>query len=97
MREAEPGRGPEQLYPPGEALTHEPSSHAASRFSRARRRLGRVQLLQPLRQRDFALLWSGMTISMLGDGVYFVAIAWQVLRISNSPAALSVVGVAWTR
>jgi DHA3 family tetracycline resistance protein-like MFS transporter len=37
-----------------------------------------------------------MTISMLGDGVYFVAIAWQVLRISNSPAALSVVGVAWT-
>ena len=96
MREAEPGRGPEQLYPPGEALTHEPSSHAASRFSRARRRLGRVQLLQPLRQRDFALLWSGMTISMLGDGVYFVAIAWQVLRISNSPAALSVVGVAWT-
>src|SRR5918999_4083927 len=95
MGEAEAGRGPGQPYPPGDALAHEPGSHAASRFSRARRRLGRIQLLQPLKLRDFSLLWSGMTISMLGDGVYFVAIAWQVLRISNSPAALSAVGVAW--
>jgi MFS family permease len=96
MGEAEAGRGPEQLYPPGDTLAHEPGSHAASRSSNARRKLGRVQLLQPLKLRDFSLLWSGMTISMLGDGVYFVAIAWQVLRISNSPAALSAVGVAWT-
>ncbi len=96
MGEAEAGRGPEQLYPPGDTLAHEPSSHAASRSSRTRRKFGRFQLLQPLKLREFFLLWSGMTISMLGDGVYFVAIAWQVLRISNSPAALSVVGVAWT-
>jgi MFS family permease len=61
-----------------------------------RRKLGSFQLLQPLRLRDFSLLWSGMTISMLGDGVYFVAIAWQVLRLSDSPVALSIVGVAWT-
>jgi MFS family permease len=56
----------------------------------------RVTLLTPLRQRDFALLWSAMTVSLIGDGIYFVAIAWQVYALSNAPTALSVVGVAWT-
>jgi MFS family permease len=37
-----------------------------------------------------------MTVSMLGDGIYFVAIAWQVYELSNAPTALSAVGVAWT-
>jgi MFS family permease len=56
----------------------------------------RMTLLTPLRERDFALLWSGMTVSLIGDGIYFVAIAWQVYALSNAPTALSVVGVAWT-
>jgi len=55
----------------------------------------RVRILQPLRIRDFALLWTGMTVSFLGDGLYTVAIAWQVYAISNAPTALGVVGVAW--
>lgn len=55
-----------------------------------------VTLLTPLRQRDFALLWGGMTVSLLGDGIYFVAIAWQVYALSNAPTALAIVGVAWT-
>lgn len=55
-----------------------------------------MTLLTPLRERDFALLWSGMTVSLIGDGIYFVAIAWQVYALSNAPTALSVVGVAWT-
>ena len=37
-----------------------------------------------------------MSASLLGDGVYFVAIAWLVLDISNSPTSLGLVGVAWT-
>ncbi len=37
-----------------------------------------------------------MTVSMLGDGVYLVALAWQVYELSNVPTALSIVGVAWT-
>jgi MFS family permease len=37
-----------------------------------------------------------MTVSLFGDGIYFVAIAWQVYELSNAPTALSVVGVAWT-
>ena len=35
-------------------------------------------------------------MSLLGDGVYLVAVAWQVYELSNVPTALSVVGVAWT-
>jgi MFS family permease len=54
-----------------------------------------IRILAPLRDRDFRLLWSGMTISALGDGIYTVALAWQVYDISNTPTALSVVGVAW--
>jgi DHA3 family tetracycline resistance protein-like MFS transporter len=52
--------------------------------------------LLPLRIRDFRLLWSGMTVSMLGDGVYMVALAWEVYRLSNVPTALAYVGVAST-
>jgi MFS family permease len=37
-----------------------------------------------------------MTVSLLGDGLYTVAIAWQVYSISNAPTALALVGVAWT-
>ena len=59
-------------------------------------RLSRVGILRPLRIRDFALLWAGATVSLAGDGVYVVALAWQVYELSDSPTALSLVGVAWT-
>ena len=49
-------------------------------------------MLRPLRDRDFRLLWAGMTVSLLGDGVYLVAVAWQAYDVSNSPAALAVTG-----
>jgi len=51
--------------------------------------------LRPLRERDFALLWTGMTVSLLGDGVFVVATAWQVYDLDNDPVALSAVGTAW--
>jgi hypothetical protein len=56
----------------------------------------RVGVLRPLRVRDFTVLWTGMTVSMIGDGFYYVAIAWQVYTLSNTPAALAVVGIAWS-
>lgn len=56
----------------------------------------RVRLLAPLRFRDFRLLWTGMTLSLLGDGVLLVALAWQAYQLSNRPAAMSLVGVALT-
>src|SRR5512144_247719 len=54
-----------------------------------------ARLLRPLRQRDFALLWTGLSVSLIGDGIYVVAIAWQVYALSNDPGALSLVGFAW--
>jgi len=56
----------------------------------------RVRLLAPLRHRDFRVLWSGMCVSLLGDGVFLVALAWQVYAISNAPTALSLVGISMT-
>jgi MFS family permease len=58
--------------------------------------IGDVKLLRPLRERDFALLWTGMTVSLLGDGIFVVAEAWQVYDLDNDPVALSLVGLAWT-
>ncbi len=46
--------------------------------------------------RDFTLFWLGSTVSLLGDGIYFVAIAWEVYHVSNRPSALAYVGAAWT-
>ena len=61
-----------------------------------RRRLGAIRILQPLAERDYALLTGGSLISQLGDGFFYVALAWQVYQISNVPTALSLVGLAWT-
>ncbi len=58
--------------------------------------VSRVRLLAPFRHRDFRLLWSGMCVSLLGDGVFLVAIAWQAYELSNAPTALSLVGIAMT-
>ncbi|TMK70597.1 MAG: MFS transporter [Actinobacteria bacterium] len=52
------------------------------------------RLLRPLRERRFALLWSGLTISLLGDGLYTVAIAWTAYELSGVPTALTLVGLA---
>jgi hypothetical protein len=61
-----------------------------------RARILRSRLLEPLQERNFALLTAGSVVSLLGDGFFSVALAWQVYEISNVPTALSLVGVAWT-
>ena len=58
--------------------------------------VARVGLLRPLRSRDFRFLWAGMTVSLVGDGVFLVAIAWTAYSLWNTPAALSIVGIAMT-
>jgi len=67
-----------------------------SPLARLRARFSAVRMLQPLARRDYALLTTGSVISLLGDGFFSVALAWQVYEISNVPTALSIVGVAWT-
>lgn len=59
------------------------------------RRLIPDKLGRLFRVRDFALLWSGATVSLCGDGIYFVTIAWEVYRLSNAPTALGVVSAAF--
>jgi MFS family permease len=42
-----------------------------------------------LRQRNYALPWSGQTVSVLGDGIYTIAIALEALHISDHPTTLA--------
>ena len=56
----------------------------------------RGRLLAPLRYRDFRVLWTGMTVSLIGDGVFLIAIAWESYALWNAPAALSIVGIGMT-
>jgi hypothetical protein len=56
----------------------------------------RLRILRPLRERDFALFQAGSTVSLIGDGLFLVAIAWQVYDIWNVPTAFAIVGVAET-
>jgi DHA3 family tetracycline resistance protein-like MFS transporter len=58
--------------------------------------LERENLFSPLRHRDFRLLWSGMALSLLGDGVFLVAIAWQTYQLTDAPTGLGMVGFALT-
>ncbi len=56
----------------------------------------RIGLFRPLRSRDFRLLWAGQTVSLVGDGIFLIAMAWTAFQLWNSPASLSIVGIAMT-
>lgn len=47
-----------------------------------------------LRHRDFALLWSGQSVSVVGDGIYTIAIALEALRLSDHASTLAYVEAA---
>jgi MFS family permease len=44
--------------------------------------------------REFRLLFLGRSVSLLGDGAFLVALAWEAYTLSNAPTALSLIGVA---
>lgn len=48
----------------------------------------RLPLLAALRQRDFAIAWAGQTVSLFGDGIFGVALAWQALEMPSGTATL---------
>ncbi len=52
--------------------------------------------LQALGSRPFALLWTGQTISSLGDGAFNTAVIWQVLTLTGSATAMGMVMIAQT-
>jgi MFS family permease len=51
----------------------------------------RVPFLRALTQRDFAMWWTGQTISLVGDGIFGVALAWQSLQLPNGARTLGLV------
>jgi MFS family permease len=52
--------------------------------------------LRLLHRRDYALLWTGATISALGDGMSFVALVWLVLEQTDDPQMVGVLAAAYT-
>lgn len=55
---------------------------------------GSAGYIRALRSRPFALLWTGQTISALGDGTFYLALAWQVLLLTGSGTAMAGVTIA---
>ena len=51
---------------------------------------------RPLRHRDFRLLWTGLAISLVGSGLWLVALAWQVIELGGGPTELSLVTALFT-
>ena len=56
----------------------------------------KLHLLSPLRHRDFRVLWTGMAVSLVGDGIFLVAMVLEALNLWNKTAALSIVGIGMT-
>jgi MFS family permease len=52
--------------------------------------------LQLLRQRDFALLWGGATVSAMGDGMSFVALLWLLLERGGTPTEVGWLAAVYT-
>ena len=54
----------------------------------------RLPLFVPLLGRDFRLMFTGESISLLGDQFHFVALAWLTLQLTGSGVALGTVLMA---
>lgn len=74
------------------SAAHYPRGVSATRDSV----IDRVGVLRPLRFPDFRRLWIGTTVSLIGDGIYIVAMALQVLELDNRAGTLAMVGIAWS-
>lgn len=55
-----------------------------------------MNFLRSLTHPAFALLWSGQTISRLGDSLYAIALAWWVLEKTGSATAMGLVLICST-
>src|SRR5579872_5889792 len=47
----------------------------------------------PLKNRNFALWWTGATLSLAGDQFYIVALPWVVLQLTGSAVAMGMVSM----
>jgi MFS family permease len=51
----------------------------------------RLRVLAALGQRDFRLLFSGQTVSQIGDVAFLVALGWRAFRLTHSASSLGIV------
>lgn len=51
----------------------------------------RLRILEALRHRDFRLLWSGQTVSQIGDAAFVVALGWRAFTLTNKASSLGIV------
>ncbi|MDQ5836269.1 MAG: MFS transporter, partial [Acidobacteriota bacterium] len=88
---------------PSHAATHLTPDPLEASQTRARRGEGRAGKaaralaldLTPLREsRDFRLLFAGQAVSFFGSMMTFVAVPWQVYRLTGSSFAVGMLGVA---
>jgi MFS family permease len=83
----------EEPTQPSTHLTPDPSEAAAGRAQRTARALALD--LTPLREsREFRLLFAGQAVSFFGSMMTFVALPWQVYRLTGSTLASGLLGVA---
>lgn len=53
-----------------------------------------MNILRSLRHRPFALLWTGQSISRVGDNLHHIAITWFLVETTGSAAAISTLFIA---
>jgi MFS family permease len=51
----------------------------------------RLRVLDALRHRDFRLLWSGQTVSQIGDAAFVVALGWRAFTLTGKSSSLGIV------
>ncbi|MDP9778499.1 MFS family permease [Nakamurella flavida] len=77
-------------------MTGQPPLDVTPADATPRRGLRVPAAVRPLRHRDFRLLWAAMAVSLMGVGVWVVAVVWQVIALGGGPAQLSVVVGVYT-
>ncbi|HEX6557616.1 MAG TPA: hypothetical protein VF026_32940 [Ktedonobacteraceae bacterium] len=76
---------PAMLKQAGEALAQDGSTEAGAAKPVA------GGLLHPFMVRNFTLLFSGQTVSIIGDALYAVALPWLILTTGGSAQELRIV------
>ena len=51
-----------------------------------------IRIPPALKYRGFALIWSGLIISMIGSQMQQWALFWHISQLSKDPIAVSIVG-----
>ena len=54
----------------------------------------RLRALGAFRSRDFRLLWSGQTVSLVGDGAFLIALGWRTTQLTGKSSSLAIVLMA---